>query len=106
MKQYDEAEKIISNLKDATLNKYFDAQLLIYNGILQEKKYLNNNLAQEYYNRGITDISYFGEYGKEYAAYAFFGLSRIAEAEGSKNSARKYRNEAIKLADFKKINFD
>lgn len=106
MKQYDEAEKLITESSAKSLNRYFQAQLLIFKGILQEKKYLNNTMAEQYYNKGISDITMFGEYGNEYAAYAYFGLSRISEANGERNNHKIFRKEATKLAEFKKINFD
>jgi hypothetical protein len=106
MRQYDEAEKLIIASPDEAGNRYFQAQLTIFKGILQEKKYLDNNLAQEYYKKGISDISNFGGYGNEYTAYAYYGLSRISKANGEEQSGKIYRKEAMKLADFKKINFD
>jgi hypothetical protein len=106
MKKYDEAESLITPSPGVTGNKYYHAQLCILNGILQEKKYHDNALAEEYYNRGISDISPYGKFGNEYAAYAYFGLSRISEARGDKQTRKIYRETALKLADFKKINFD
>ena len=106
LKQYDEAEILIFASPKEAENKYFQAQLIIFKGILQEKKYLDNKLAQQYYNKGIRDISSFGEYGNEYAAYAYYGLSRISEANGEKHAGKIFRKKAMKLADFKKINFD
>lgn len=106
MRQYEEAEKLIIASPDKTNNRYFQAQLTIFKGILQEKKYFNNKLAQEYYEKGISDISNFDGFGNEYAAYAFYGLSRISVANGDNHRGKIYRKEAIKLADFKKINFD
>jgi len=106
MKQYDEAEKLIIASPEEAGNRYFQAQLSIFKGILQEKKYLDNILAQQYYKKGIRDISIFGGYGNEYAAYAYYGLSRISEANGEKHIHKIYRKEAMKLAEFKKINFD
>lgn len=106
MRQYDEAEKLISDSPDETGNKYFQAQVTIFKGILQEKKYLDNKLAQEYYNKGISDISNYDSYGCEYAAYAYFGLSRISKANGEKNISKIYWKKATDLADFKKNNFD
>lgn len=106
IKQYDEAEKLISALPEEHENKYFHSQLLIFKGIIQEKKYLNDNLAQQYYNRGLREISFAGHYGDEYAAYAYYGLSRIYEASGEKQISKIFRKEANKLADFKEINFD
>jgi hypothetical protein len=106
MKQYDEAEKLIIASSETEVNKYFQAQLMILKGILQEKKYHDNKLAQQYYNKGISDISLYGKYGNEFAAYAYFGLSRITESNDEKQVNNIYRKEAMKLATFKKINFD
>jgi hypothetical protein len=106
MKKYDEAEKLLSASPEDDGNKFYQAQLIILKGILQEKRYHDNKLAQLYYNNGISDISLFGKYGNEYAAYAYFGLSRISEANGEKQTRKIYRKEAMKLADFKRINFD
>jgi hypothetical protein len=105
-KKYDEAEKLMSSSPGENGNKFFRAQLMILKGILQEKRYHDNQLAQQYYNDGISDISLFGKYGNEYAAYAYFGLSRISDENAKKHTRKIYRKEALKLADFKKINFD
>ncbi len=106
MKQYNEAEKLISASRESGRNNYLQAQHMILKGILQEKKYRDLKLAQQYYKTGITGISSFGEYGSEFAAYAYFGLSRISEANGEAQSKKTYRKEAMKLADFENINFD
>lgn len=106
MKKYGEAEKLISDSPGKEGNKFFQAQLMILKGILQEKKYHDNKLAQQYYNKGIDEISLFGDYGNEYSAYAYFGLSRVSDDNGQKHTLKIYRREAMKLADFKKINFD
>jgi hypothetical protein len=106
LKRYDDTEKIIDNLPAETGNKYFQAQLFILKGILQEKKYFDNKAAQQYYNKGISNISLYGDYGNEFAAYGYFGLSRISDANREKHESKMYRKEALKLADFKKIDFD
>jgi hypothetical protein len=106
MREYDEAEKLIIYSSDEAANKYFQAQLTIFKGIIQEKKYHNTKLAQEYYKKGSDEISNFGVYGNEYASYAYFGLSRISVANGDRHNGKMFRSEAIKLSDFKKINFD
>jgi hypothetical protein len=106
MKKYDEAERLIFGSSETEWNKYFQAQLRILNGILQEKKYHENILAQQYYNQGISDISLFGKYGNEFAAYAYFGLSRISDPNNEKHVNNIYRKQAMKLATFKKINFE
>ena len=106
MKQYDEAEKLILAPYAAEGNRFFQSQLMILKGILQEKKYHDYKTAQQYYNQGIKDISLFGKYGNEFAAYAYFGLSRIGESNDEKHVTNIYRKEAMKLATFKKIDFD
>ncbi len=103
MKNYDEAEKLLET-DSVTDNKFFLGELLVLKGILQEKKYNNNDLAVEYYNKGISDLSAYGKYGNSYTSYAYFGLSRISD--GERHSLKSYRRKAMKIADFKKINFD
>jgi hypothetical protein len=106
IKQYDEAEKEISSSASNITNIYMQAQVTIFNGIIQEKKYHNTERAKELYLKGIKDISPFRSYGNEYAAYAYFGLSRISEINGDTNNQKVYRKLALKLADFKNIDFD
>jgi hypothetical protein len=106
IKLYDEAEKEIESSKAYLKNTFFQAQVTIFNGILQEKKYHDIKQAQKFYVKGIKDISVFRSYGEEYAAYAYFGLSRISELNGENDNEKTYRKLALKLADFKNINFD
>jgi hypothetical protein len=106
IKKYDEAEKHIGYLETLNCNSYFRAQLSIYNGILQEKKYHNDILAEQYYIKGVRDISLFGHFGNEFAAYGYFGLSRICGRRGDNNFKEIYHKKALELADFKKVDFD
>ena len=106
IKNYDEAEKLIISSVSHEKNPYYQSQLSIFTGIIQEKKYRDNKLAQKYYDKGIRDISSFGAYGNEYSAYAYFGLSRISEKSGDKESRKIYHKQALRLADSKKITFD
>jgi hypothetical protein len=106
IKDYEEAENRIITSGSKEDNSFFKAQLSIFKGIIQEKKYRNNKLAQQYYDTGINNIALFGAYGSEFAAYAYFGLSRISDAYGEKESRKNYRRQAMKLAELKKNNFD
>ena len=106
IKRYNEAESIMMSKGALRSNSYFEAQLLIFKGIIQEKKYQNNELAEQLYNRGIRDISAFNAYGHEFEAYAYFGLSRIYGTKGQKENKKNFRKEALKLADLKTITFD
>jgi hypothetical protein len=106
LQQYDEAEKYLTLSPEESENKYYGAQVKVFCGIIQEKKYLNNVLARRLYEEGLNELTAFGNYGKEYSAFACFGLSRIYVASGDKANGKKYRRKAMDLADFKKVNFD
>jgi hypothetical protein len=106
VKQYDEAESQILSSGSKISNTYYQAELTIFNGILLEKKYNDFNQARQNYLKGARDISLFGDYGNEFAAYAYFGLSRISEFNGDKQYRKMYHKQAMKLADNKKIDFD
>ena len=106
IKHYDEAEKLIESSDAKDKNLYYQAQLSIFKGVLQEKKYSNDKLAEQLYIKGIKSISTFGHYSYEFAAYGYFGLSRISERKGDSDFKKTYREKAIKLADFKDVNFD
>jgi hypothetical protein len=106
LKKYDEAERIIRISGETDKNPFYQAVLRIFNGLIQEKKYQNNVFAQDLYNKGIREISVFGAYGNEYAAYAYFGLSRIGEESEDNHERRMNHRKAMDLVDFKKVNFD
>ena len=106
LKRYDEAEAIIQKLGNNNPNHFYNGQLLVFKGILQEKKYKNYPLATQYYYEGITALAPIGSYADEYSAYAYFGLSRISDFNGDKTGRRVYRKKGNDLADFKRVNFD
>jgi hypothetical protein len=106
MKKYDLAGKLISSAPKEYDNKYFQGQMVILKGILQEKKYNNDKLAEELYKNGIAEISLYGKYGYEFTSYAYFGLSRVSKSNDGKQTSKTYRKEALKLSEFKKIDFD
>jgi hypothetical protein len=106
IKKYDEAEKEMMSSNVYLKNTFFQSQISIFKGILQEKKYHDIRLAKQLYQQGIKDISPFRSFGDEYAAYAYFGLSRISKANGNNEDQKSYRKLALKLAVFKNIDFD
>lgn len=106
MKNYDEAEKHVILLSEMNCNSYFMAQLSIFKGLIEEKKYHNNKLAEQYYLNGIKEMSPFGYYGNDFTGYAYFGLSRISKLNGDTNKWQTYRKKALDMADFEKVDFD
>lgn len=106
LKKYDEAETVLTSSTAREKNLFYAAQADIFKGIIQEKKYRDPARAKQFYNKGLSKISMFGYYGNEYAAYANFGLSRLAELEGDKTGRKTYRKRALDLTSYKKVNFD
>jgi len=106
LNEFDQTENIIKDSPGNNGNAFYDAQILIFKGIIQEKKYKNYTLAKQFYKEGISAGSLFGGYCKEYCAYGYFGLSRICEHDGDKAGQRAYRRKGIDLTDFKEVNFD
>lgn len=106
LKKYDKAEEIIRKQENTASESFFDGQLMVFNAILQEKKYKNYSLAGDLYEKGINILSQLGEFGNEYCAYAYFGLSRVCEYSGNKTCRKSYRRKAEELATFKRISFD
>jgi hypothetical protein len=106
VKHYGEAESLIKSNRSKLSSAFFQAQLSIFNGILYEKKYHDLKQAQAFYTKGIKDIAPFGDFGNEFAAYAYFGLSRISEVNGDKHYKKMYRKQAMDIVVFRKVNFD
>ena len=102
--KYDEAEKLINSVNSN--NRYYQAQLTILRGILNEKKYSDMNKAEQEYFRGIENLSEYSSYGEQYAAYAWFGLSRISGFNSDRHNQRIYRRKALDLTSFGNVNFD
>jgi len=89
---YDEAEKMILSSGDSK-NEYFLGQLAIFNGLLQEMKYHNYQLAGKYYEEGINDMKNFGSRGASYIQYGKASLKRINDLQDEKLSDRKKKNK-------------
>lgn len=105
-KRYDEAEKLITTPDPVKTNNYFIAQISILRGVLYEKKYNDLVSAEKDYSSGIKMIGEYGDYGDQYAAYAWFGLSRISSLNNDRHGERLFRRKARDLTDFETVNFD
>jgi hypothetical protein len=103
VKRYTEAENLIKLNRSRSDNVYFQAQLAILQGIIFEKKYHSAAQARLIYEKGIKSIEPYGSFGSEYAAYGYFGLSRLSK---DKQQKKAYRKLAMDRADFENVNFD
>jgi hypothetical protein len=105
VQEYDDAQALISSASPGTVNRYYQAQIMILKAILAEK---NNDLnrAEEDYRNGIKIISEFRKYGDQYSAYAYFGLSRISALRKDNHNQRVYRRKALDLTNFDHVNFN
>lgn len=103
VKRYAEADNLIKANIEKYGNRYFKAMFSILNGIVQEKYHNDSKQAEYYYEKGIREIEPYGTFGSEFAAYAYYGLSRITI---DKHQKRSYRKKAVDLSDFENVNFD
>jgi hypothetical protein len=101
IRKYDEAEKNINSDLAKTGGTFFKAQISIFNGLLQEKKYQNYLSARQFYEKGIKEISAYGNYADEIGSVAWMGLSRIAAAHGDKHGSNSFRKKGMDLTSFK-----
>jgi hypothetical protein len=106
LKKYQEAEDYITNASCTTIDPFYDALLHVFNGLIQEKKYNNYSQAKQQFLTAIAALSAYEPYGNGFAAFAYFGLSRIAARENDKQSRRYYHRKGMDLTDFKSLTFD
>lgn len=106
LKKYEDAERVINNIGIAGDNRFCRAAITIFNGIIQEKKYRNDDAAASLFRNGIGKLSEFGAFANEYTGYGYMGLSRISERQGNAQERRINHRKAMDLIDFKRITFD
>ncbi|HEX2922055.1 MAG TPA: hypothetical protein VHO50_12905 [Bacteroidales bacterium] len=106
MGEYDLAENIINSKEQEIANPYYRSQIIILKAIITEKKYENLKKAEQQYSEGIDVISGFSSYGKQYSAYAYFGLSRIKGIKNDDQNERVFRRKAMDLTSFGSVSFD
>jgi len=106
LKKYQEAEDYINRTAGNTKDSFHNALLHVFSGLIQEKKYNNYSLAKQQFLTGIAALSAYEPYGNGFAAFAYFGLSRIAAREDDKQSKRYYHRKGMDLTDFKSLTFD
>lgn len=106
IKKFGEAESLLNGMPYETLNRYYQSQIDIFKGVIQEQKYKNPKTAEQLYWTGINKAETFGPMGAEYTSYGYFGLSRINAAAGNNKNAKQYHKKAKELSSYDHVNFD
>ncbi|MBN2212923.1 MAG: hypothetical protein JW723_01650 [Bacteroidales bacterium] len=106
IRNYTMAEKLLEDIPNPSDNIYLQSQVDILKGIIYEKKYKNDSEAEKLYRSGIKKAEAYKDFGHEYSAYAYFGLSRISERAGEIKAMKRYRKIARDMASYEHINFD
>ena len=96
--RYDDAERLYNSFSEKVTNPFMLGQILVLNGLIQERKYKNLKLARDYYERGLTTLAGFGPVAREFSGLGYMGLSRICEAEGDQQGMRKNRRKAEEIS--------
>ncbi|HJX72415.1 MAG TPA: hypothetical protein VJ346_10695 [Bacteroidales bacterium] len=105
-KNYTRAEKLLEDMPNPSYSNYLQAQIDILKAIIFEKKYKNDTKAEKLYWSGIKKAEVYKDFGHEYSAYAYFGLSRISERANELKLMKKYRKTGLDMASYKHVNFD
>ncbi|MDP4224583.1 MAG: tetratricopeptide repeat protein [Bacteroidota bacterium] len=92
LKKYEDAEKLIRP-QSGEENGYYQGQLAIFNGLLEEKKYHNYSAAGEYYKKGMDLAEKYGAFGEEFADYGRAGLKRVKDLKEGKSPERRKKDK-------------
>jgi hypothetical protein len=106
IKKFGEAESLLNSLPYESLNKFYQSQIDVFRGVIQEQKYKNPKLAEQLYWSGINKAESYGPIGAEYTSYGYFGLTRINNAMGKNKNAKQYHKKARELSIYDHVNFD
>lgn len=105
LRKYDEAERIIASSVNEK-NLYFQGQVAVLEGILREKKYLDYELAERFYRKGIDIMDKFGARGKEFKLYGSKGLARLKDLKKGKMISKKKRGIDSREVDTDLLEFN
>ncbi len=106
VKKFGEAESLLNSLPYESLNRYYQAQIDIFKGVIREQRYKDPKQAEQLYWSGIYKAETYGPMGAEFTAYGYFGLSRINNAAGNNKNAKQYHKKARELSTYDHVNFD
>lgn len=100
--RFAEAELYLPKFKSRSENIYHLATDL-FRGIINEKYYKKQEAAKASYLNVTRVTNYDPRYGKDYQAFAYAGLARIALKQGDEKTAKKHYRQALKLAEYEGI---
>jgi hypothetical protein len=102
VKDYEKAEEII-RASSGIKNAYFTCQLAIFKGLLQEKKYNDYVLAEDYYQKAVRCLEYYGPRGETFREFGTDGLERVEDLQAGKWHERRRKK---KDRGFSGVKFD
>ncbi|MCY1367706.1 hypothetical protein D9M69_546510 [compost metagenome] len=96
--KYEEAENLNEGLRSNT-NAVASLSYHMFDGYLKEHRHKDLLQAKTAYQKALK-VKYNDRYTKEYVAFAYLGLARIAAQEGDKPAARNYYKQCLKYAEY------
>jgi hypothetical protein len=97
--RYAEAELYLSKFNTRTENLYQTANRT-FRGLIQERYYKNLPNAQAEYTLAVKPEQYDARYSKDYIAFSYAGLARIADKNAQKSLAKDYYKKVSKLSEY------
>lgn len=97
--RYAEAEINLSKFASRTEN-LFSTSRDLFQGLIQEFYYKSDTKAKGFYTKVVQRKGYDPRYGRDYHAFAYGGLARIAHRNQDDKSAKTYYKEALKIAEY------
>ncbi|WP_298356268.1 lipopolysaccharide assembly protein LapB [Runella sp.] len=101
LNKYEEAKPYLERLTKRT-DKFFPIIWRTFEGLIQEKHLKNDQEAVKFYQAALRQ-SYDDEYTKEYHAFSYAGLARIALRAGDRKKAIGYYKKVEELAEYKAL---
>ena len=101
-KNYLKAIELLPKLH-ATKNPYFKMVSEVYNGIIQEKHFLNNTLAKSSYNDAIHICATLHNKTDDYQSFCYLGMGRISDAEKNNKKAIACYRKALEIGEYATI---
>ena len=99
--KYEEAQPYLERFKKRN-DKFFPIAWHTFEGLIEEKNLKNDQEATKSYQSALRQ-SYDDEYTKEYHAFAYAGLARIALRAGDRKKAIAYYKKVEELAEYKAL---